>query len=278
MAIDLLMKHEWLLARSHAESEDAIYELVTMCDTNEKFSLMDELLSRFCYMDDEFYQRMICKIADHIIRMRYNPLTTVVIAAANDEKSDGSQDVLYILQTTLEAKQYSGFRTRSMMPGQRSLRKMYNEGIRNFVVVDDFLGTGQTAESRYRRLVGDLGQTDVHISMCQVSGMKFGVDYCHRKGIPLYCPNQLLKGLSSLYHGFELSQKFFVMRLLEMHLAPQIGRLLLSNHTMGYGRSEALFYREGRNIPNNVFPIFWWKAYSDGRMRIPLFTRRQNGY
>ena len=42
--------------------------------------------------------------------------------------------------------------------------------------------------------------------------------------------------------------------------------------------SEALFCRKSKNVPNNVFPIFWWKRYADNSDRKTLFIRSQSGY
>lgn len=273
---DLYMKYGPIVVRPTTQDTKALDELVRMCDTEEKYSLIDELLSRFYYMNDDDYQKQIALIADHIIRMRYDPQRTVIMAMAHSHETDGSQDVLNALQVALTMKGYNGFATDSRM--DRPERNHYNRGRRNFVVVDDFLGTGVTAYNRYMSLSNNPHLQGVHISFCIVSGMKEGIDYCHRLRMPLYCPVQLEKGLSSVYKGFELSQKVFTMKLLEMKLAERIGTLELSSYSMGWGKAESLFYREGRNIPNNVYPLFWWKRYRDGNHRNTLFYRRQDGY
>lgn len=274
---DLLKKYEHIVVRQATLDTTALEELVAICDTDEKYSLIDELLSRFYYMDDEDYQNKIGQIANHIISMKYEPDKTVIMAMAHDHETDGSQDVLNALQIALELRGYNGFSTDSRMD-QKVEKKHYKKGIRNYVIVDDFVGTGRTAYNRFRTFVDNLNKDDIHISFCVVSGMKFGVDYCHHNRMPLYCPLQLSKGLSGYYKGFELSVKVYTMKELEMNLANRINKLELATYTMGWGKAEALFYREGRNVPNNVYPIFWWKMYRDGRARNTLFHRRQNGY
>lgn len=276
-AFDLYFKYGNIVVRPLTNDEKALKELVTICDTEEKYSLIDELLSRFYYMDDDDYQKRIGQIADHIIRMKYDPRKTVIMAMAHDHESDGSQDVLNALQAALEIKGYSGFATDSRMD-QKIEKNHYNKGIRNYVIVDDFMGTGRTALKRYNTFVSNLNKSDIHVSFCIVCGMKFGVEYCHHNRMPLFCPIQLEKGLSGHYTGFELSVKLFTMKELEMNLAKQIGELELATYSMGWGKAESLFYREGRNVPNNVYPIFWWKRYLDGRERNTIFTRRQHGY
>lgn len=275
-SFELLMKYEKIVIRHETQDTKALYELVDICDTKEKFGLIDELLSRFYYMSDNDYQERIAQIADHIIRLKYDPQVTVIMAMAHSHESDGSQDVLNALQVALIMKGFDDFSTDSRM--DKPVKHHYNKGKRNFVIVDDFLGTGITAYNRYKELINNKDLKGIHISFCIVSGMKEGIDYCHRHRMPLYCPLQLNKGLSGVYSGFELSQKVFVMRLLEMKLAPKIGDLNLESYSMGWGKAESLFYREGRNIPNNVYPIFWWKQYRDGSHRETLFYRKQNGY
>lgn len=276
-SFDLLYKYEHIVVRPLTNDTKALEELVAICDTDEKYALLDELLSRFYYMDDDDYQKRIGQIADHIIKMRYEPQKTVIMAMAHDHETDGSQDVLNALQTALVLKGYNGFSTDSRMD-QKLEKNHYNKGIRNFVIVDDFIGTGRTALTRYHTFVNQLNKNDIHISFCIVSGMRFGVKYCHNNSMPLYCPLQLEKGLSSHYNDIELSSRVYTMKTLEMNLARHIGDLKLVDYTMGWGKAESLFYREGRNVPNNVYPIFWWKRYRDGKVRNTLFQRRQNGY
>lgn len=275
-SFDMLVKYERIVVRPTINDTKALDELVALCDTNEKYSLLDELLSRFYYMDDYDYHLKISQIADHIVKLKYDPTKTVVMAMAHDHESDGSQDVLNALQVALIIKGFEGFATDSRM--DKPIKNHYNKGIRNFIVVDDFLGTGVTALKRYYALSNELKNKDVHISFCIVTGMKDGVNYCHRNRMPLYCPKQLDKGLSGVYTGFELSVRIYIMKVLEMSLAERIGEHKLKDYSLGWGHAESLFYREGRNVPNNVFPIFWWKKYKNGRQRATLFHRKQNGY
>lgn len=276
-SFQLLLKYERIVVRESTQDTKALNELVNICDTDEKFSFLDELLSRFYYMDDTDYQKRIGQIADHIIRMRYEPQKTVIMAMAHNHEIDGSQDVVNVLQVALIMKGYSGFSTDSRMDN-KPVKNHYNKGIRNFVVVDDFLGTGKTALKRYKALKKEIGKDDIHISFCVASGMRFGVRYCHHNRMPLYCPLQLEKGLSGFYKGYELSVKLYTLMELNMNLARRIGDLDLKDYSMGWGRAESLFYREGHNVPNNVYPLFWWKEYRDGTPRNPLFFRRENGY
>lgn len=119
---DLYYKYGNIVVRPLTNDDKPLKELVAICDTDEKYSLIDELLSRFYYMDDDDYQKRIGQIADHIMRMKYEPRKTVIMAMAHDHEADGSQDVLNALQAALEIKGYSGFATDSRMDMLSAIR------------------------------------------------------------------------------------------------------------------------------------------------------------
>lgn len=52
----------------------------------------------------------------------------------------------------------------------------------------------------------------------------------------------------------------------------------MSEYHLGYGQAESLFCRKNKNVPNNVFPLMWWKGYADHTHRNTLFVRLQEGY
>jgi len=45
----------------------------------------------------------------------------------------------------------------------------------------------------------------------------------------------------------------------------------LNQYHLGRKESESLFWIRNRSIPNNVFPIFWWKLNKKKSSRKPLF-------
>ena len=126
-SFDLLMKYEPIVVRPGYEDTKALDELVAICDTEEKYSLLNELLSRFYYMNDQDYQNRVGQIADHIIRMKYEPKKTVIMAMAHNHETDGSQDVLNVLQVALSMKGYEGFATDSRMD-QKVDKNHYKKG------------------------------------------------------------------------------------------------------------------------------------------------------
>lgn len=111
-----------------------------------------------------------------------------------------------------------------------------------------------------------------------MAGMKWAIDRCHRKAVALYCPWQMKKAISEEYASEIREGKCSTMKQLEGYLAESINSIQLREHSFGYHQAEAVFCRRMHNIPNSVFPLFWWKLYKDGSIRKTLFERIQNGY
>jgi hypothetical protein len=116
------------------------------------------------------------------------------------------------------------------------------------------------------------------IDFCIMSGMEEAQSKLRAQGINVNIINLMQKGISDYFQGEELNIYIDSMNKLESKLADKIGRTKLSEHSFGYRRSESLYYKFNGNIPNNVFPLFWWKEYSGNRQRNTLFTRVQEGY
>ena len=86
------------------------------------------------------------------------------------------------------------------------------------------------------------------------------------------------KGISGRYRKEELLKRIWSMRYLESQLGSESGETKLKDNSWGYGHAEALYCRQFGNIPNSVFPIFWWNKNIDGSERKSVFTRVQHGY
>lgn len=146
LAYELKARHSSLLRDT---DDDALIELVRLCTTPESSLLVDELMTKFHYLEDDLYNDILCDIADHIVRMKYDETITALVAMAHDHRSDSSQSVLYDIQIPLKKRGFSAAETISRFD---CIEKFYQKGIRNFVVVDDFIGSGKTVLVRNREL------------------------------------------------------------------------------------------------------------------------------
>lgn len=258
------------------ETDDAVFELIRFCETENEKKLLDCMMSDFSknILNDVEANKYIMQMARQIGQMNYPKDTTAIIAMSYDTKADGSQEVLNQLKVPLELNKVSYKCTETRFA---FIERLHNNGIRHFIIVDDFIGSGKTVKNRYQKFQ-NLNYSDSTINFFFLAGMNKAMSFCKNYGIPAHCAYTMKKALSGHYDREELLWRVSAMRSLESKLAPQIGNTLLKDHNFGYNHAEALYCRKYGNIPNSVFPIFWWKQYKDGTPRTPLFVRVQDGY
>ena len=116
-------------------------------------------------------------------------------------------------------------------------------------LVDDFSGTGETAEEAIGYYDGK-GIPLNQIIVVTLFSMSEGKNALDSKGIKLFTSQELLKGISDRTDG-KRDRYLAEMNSIEQRIG--VGEDL----TYGYGHSEALISL--CRTPNNTFPIFWLK-------------------
>jgi hypothetical protein len=114
-------------------------------------------------------------------------------------------------------------------------------------------------------------KNNVIVKAVAIAGMEAASNALHGLNVECYCPVWLKKGISERFDGVELQQYTDNMKELEENLLHKFNGLYLPS--FGYKKSEALFCLEGHNVPNNVFPIFWWPILKDKSRRTTIFNR-----
>lgn len=150
-------------------------------------------------------------------------------------------------------------------------------GCKHFIAIDEFTGTGSTIVERFNRFK-EMNLKNATIEFCIMSGMENALNHVQNAGIRIKIFNILRKGISEYYHSDEIQSNLNRMFALESKLAEKIHKKKLIDHSLGFRQAESLYYKFLGNIPNNVFPIFWWKEYTENKPRKTLFTRVQEGY
>ena len=87
----------------------------------------------------------------------------------------------------------------------------------------------------------------------------------------LYSHIWLLKGISEMAPEDKKERYISEMLSLESKLSWKDKQHNL--YSLGYKQSETLFSIESTNVPNNVFPIFWWKHLAYGNERSTILRR-----
>lgn len=119
------------------------------------------------------------------------------------------------------------------------------------VLVDDFIGTGDTALGSIeyaRRCLPDGFPID-HIKIMSIAAMESGVEKIQEFGINVYTHYIINKGISDNYTGESLENAIRLMNSIESKIRVR------SKFQFGYKQSEALISM--CRCPNNTFPVYW---------------------
>lgn len=256
-------------------------ELYRLCDDNRQRKLIQDLIRNFHYMVDDEYSKALQSMAEHILSLGYDPSRTAIVSFALEDSPDGSQAVLQELKLYIsivsQDRNLSENHNYLLLSRFDKIERYYNKGYRHFIAVDDFSGSGQTVIMRHEKFE-KLKLKDASIDFCVIAVMKDALNKIRNKNIPFWHKIAMDKAISDHYSGQESIDNINSMLALEQKLAATVNRKNLADFSLGYRRSESIFTRKNRNIPNNVFPLFWWKRYADNSHRLTMFTRVQDGY
>lgn len=260
-------------------NKGAIVDMLLPCRSEDDYKLICELFQQLNdnIVDNVKCYDLLCEMALAIKKNETEGAHTAlcVMRTKNDKDADGSQAIINELKMPLALT--VDFKYTYSAVCFEDIHGLYNKGYRHFIVVDDFIGSGKTVEVRYNHFL-KLHLTGASISFYFLTGMAKGISYCKNRSIPVHCCKIMHKGISGHYPKEELLKRIWSMRYLESQLGSESGTTKLKDHSWGYGHAEALYCRQFGNIPNSVFPIFWWNRILDGTERPSVFTRVQHGY
>lgn len=257
----------------------AIVDMLRPCRSEDDYTLVYELFQQLNdnIIDSIRCYDLLCGMALEIKKNETEGDHTAlcVMRTKNDKDADGSQAIINELKIPLALT--VDFKYNYSAVCFEEIHGLYNKGYRNFIVVDDFIGSGKTVEARYNYFL-NLSLEGAKISFYFLAGMANGISYCKNKNIPIHCCMIMHKGISDHYCEEEVPERTRSMNYLESQLGSESGETKLQDNCWGYGHAEALYCRQFGNIPNSVFPIFWWNKNLDGTKRQSVFTRVQHGY
>lgn len=245
------------------------------CDNELKRELIINLLHDFTYLSNDAFMQHLQQLAK-IVTETPNLVddNTQIVAMTSDSNADSGQYLLYALKPIFENL---GWRKHLLINthGKSLQQFLRRDGMhRNIVLIDEFIGTGNTAKNQVttlRRVYADKGITDINIMVFSIAATSAGIDFLKSQNISVTPSVTLSKGISDKYENNIRDEKLQLMIALENILSDSYGDSKLPS--LGYGQSEALYVRENGNTPNNVFPIFWWRFLRDNSERKVLLTR-----
>lgn len=271
--LNLMRRQKAMLARSEAP----LLELYRFCDNEEQRHLIEELIIRFNCFDPDIYALALNAAVDYISGLGYSEDETALVAFCHDSSADSSQVVLDDLKVPMAMCGYSHIKTINRFDKICSTYNSTKGQIKHFIAIDEFIGSGKTLDLRMQEF-NRLRLSKTTIDFVFLSGMREAISLGKQKGASIYTVYEMEKGISGFYSGEQLQSKQLLMRSLEGKLASRINLTELKDHLFGYHGTEALYCRPEKNVPNNVFPIFWWKKDIEGHDRNTLLIRVQDGY
>lgn len=119
------------------------------------------------------------------------------------------------------------------------------------ILVDDFVGTGETIEKAFYDISMRLkvhGKVIRKFVVLSIVAMQQAVDRLSRSGIEVFCSHKIGRGISDFYEGDSLKIAKRLMTEIEKKLK------VSEAFKFGYKQSEALVCME--RCPNNTFALF----------------------
>lgn len=254
---------------------DMLYELYELCETEQQRDLLKDLIVRFDCFDEDVYNLALLSMVEYISSLGYNWDETAIVAFCHNSSADSSQRLLNDIKVPLYKACNCNVVTINRFDRiERFYRRL---AIKHFIAIDEFIGSGQTILNLHNDFTKK-SLAGATIDYCLIAGMEDAIINARANGLNVKVEYSMKKGISAYYSGESLKDRIQDMTFLEDKLASQVGDLLLSDYHLGYRQSEALYSKLYANVPNNVFPIFWWKRYKKGTSRMTIFDRVQDGY
>ena len=270
----------YTLAKEQNWLEDvfiALIELWNLCENNSEQNLIYELLLKFLCLDSKKINNYCKDISKHVCdEWSINSESTKIVALCDEERPDGSQFFIQILKNKFADRNNwteINFENNLTSIGKASYQLKNGQ---NLILIDDFIGTGNTVERKIKWLkskIKEKNKYDIKIFLVSLACMQDALYIIKSLKIEFFTPIFLKKGISDSYKGEILKNNIDNMKNLESKLHPIYKNWRLLNFNFGYGKAESLFAIEGVNVPNNVFPIFWWPLLSEERKRNTILKR-----
>ena len=248
----LCNNYEWLEAETQG-----LYELWNLTDTETQKSLVEKLIENFIFIDSKYLKKITEGIRNHIVlNWGLQSRGTRISAICDNSNPDGSQAILQFLKDKFAGEK--GWTDANFVNSLPVVANNCRNG-QTIILIDDFIGTGNTIIRKLNYLKNTLkarAKNKVTIKIVTAAAMKFSKEVLDKQDVEHYSHLWLDKGISEIYRDPELHEAVTSMEAMEKKLGQKWNGKYLPK--FGYQKSESLIAIDGFNIPNNVFPVFWW--------------------
>jgi len=271
----LAFKYPWLKPKTTALGT----LLFEDCETEEQAQLIIDILDNLRHITIQEYNDGISNLALDIATCGVEPELTFITAMSADSTADSGQSVLYDLKGELSKLEWTGYRSVNRYDqtpkAYKEFRKTKGDQSITIILVDNFVGTGGTVINRVKRIKELFSESNLPIPNVLVKVLissKTGDENVKNNNIDFSYSYVVLDNiLEKIYDQNQVENKKDMMRTIEGKLSQSHNYRALPS--LGYGELQVALSIESKNTPNNVFPIFWWKYYSNYTVRDVLLHR-----
>lgn len=268
--LDLSLRQPWII-----DKYDKLEVLMfNDCSNDKQQELIFELINRFEYLSHSRYVEYINSLGLEIFtEPGISDNDTQIVAIAADSGADSSQYIITDLKFIMDEL---GWRKHIFVNTFGKTYQTYKRSTthKNIVLVDEFVGSGKTVSNRVaaiNKVFSDNGVNKYTVKVKVLVSTEHAINKLKEDGIDITAQIIIKKGISDYNTASDSIAKIQIMLQLESILKDKINDKDLPS--LGYGQAESLYYRDRGNVPNNVFPVFWWPMYKDGVERKVLLTR-----
>lgn len=258
-----------------SQRQNEIADALASCSNGDEYKLICDLLHRFDYISrgdlDAAFDIMASTVIDE---WGCTQDDTVIVGVKRSSYADSSAMVVYEMKSALQNLQ--DWSVTNFITKYSDCVELVPNGGR-VILCDEFVGSGKTVKKAAKWISEKLieAKKSAEIRVCAVAAM-----YQSQERVCEICPNffatrWLRRGISDHFQGNELTEAKLHMAELEKRLAADDENRKLANYAFGYNKAESIYYRERGNVPNNVFPYFWWRRETNGNLRRPILKRAQ---
>lgn len=271
--LKLVKEHKWL-----RDKPKELSDLLNSCKDKTEYDLIYELLNRFFFLYPEARGDCWQQMAKQIFKVwKLDQNNTQIVAMNRGDDADSSQAVLQMLKMPI--RQLINNRATYKNTIDASIKYVANKPC--LVIVDEFIGSGNTVKNNINYLkkrfeeeqISSEVKSKVRIYICVVAAMEHSLPNFEKLADEVFAVHYLKKGISDYYEDPQLRRKLDAMLQIESRLEYSPDSPESKFFPFGYKKSEALYGTDEWNAVNNLFPVFWWGKWKDGKERTPLFIR-----
>ena len=243
--------------------------LMEVLSSNQR-ELLFELTGDFLWVRFYEYQKYIIKALDNMfpaINEQVERIYVYPLVESVENKSKSAKFIAYALNDH-EINNHRVLRGKETIICDKlaSIPKRFKDRKEVLLVVDDFIGSGETAITGVGNILKEERIVKEKVFLLTLVGQADGIKAVEGAGIKVFCGEARCKGISDKYSLSAKEAKRQVMVDIEKIVKPK------EDYRFGYKRTEALVSMI--RTPNNTFPVYWLKFPYNKTKIIPPFERK----